>query len=177
MKKILATIILSIAFTTAFEQTGKGFSIYVFGQYNKTLYDETKSNNPWGMGLGLQGFWHNSSRFSPTLEITADTYLEDDKVMRLTPDDKPINDDLGSMINLFAGAAFRLSNVFYFSFSAGPSFSNGRTMLGIKSAFGFYFSPKQRWTGKISIFNIFKREEITQKSFGALSVALGVRLF
>ena len=160
MKKILATIILSIAFTTAFEQTGKGFSIYVFGQYNKTLYDETKSNNPWGMGLGLQGFWHNSSRFSPTLEITADTYLDDDKVRRL-----------------FAGAAFRLSKGTYFSFSAGPSFSNGRTMLGIKSAFGFYFSPKQRWTGKISIFNIFKREEITQKSFGALSVALGVRLF
>ena len=148
-------------------------------QYNKTIYDRTIGNNPWGIGLGLQTFYNNKTNFKPTIELTGDIYLEDDKVLRLNPDGSiPTNyNDVRGMVNLFVGTSFSPTRNTYLSFVAGPSFIGGQTMLGIKPSFGFYFSKSQKWTGKISYINIFNRDKTTKEDFGALSLAVGLKLF
>ena len=149
------------------------------GQFNQTIYDRTTGNNPWAVGLGLQTFFNNNTRFKPTIELTGDIYLKDDKILRLNDDGTiPITDnDVSSMINLFVGFAFLPTKNTYLSFVAGPSFINGKTLLGLKSSFGFYLSTTQRWTTKISYINIFNRGETIKEDFGSISLSIGLRLF
>ncbi len=175
MQKFRITFILCFLLTQSFGQTRKS-SLYIQGQYNKTLYDVTKGNNPWGMGLGLQLFFRQTSKFKPTIDLTADAYLEDDKVSRLNTDATAIN-DLGGMVNLFAGASYNPIKTVYLSFVAGPSFLGGETKLGIKPSLGFYFSPNQKFTGKVSYINVFNRDNKTKEDFGSICLSLGVRLY
>ncbi len=128
------------------------------------------------MGLGLQLFFNNTSRIKPTIDLTADAYLEDDKVLRLNSDGTPI-DDIGGMVNVFLGASFHPTRTIYLSFVIGPSFVSGQTLLGLKPSFGFYFSQNQRWTGKLSYINVFNRDKTTKEDFGTISFSLGVKLF
>jgi hypothetical protein len=176
MQKFIMTFLLCFLLTQVFGQTQRKVSLYLQGQFNKTIYDRTIGNNPWGMGLGLQAFVNNSSKFKPTIDFTADAYLEDDKVLRLNPDDTPI-DDIGGMVNLFAGESYHPTEKVYISFVTGPSFISGRTLLGIKPSFGFYFSPTQKWTGIVSYINIFNRDKRTNEDFGSVSLSVSVRLF
>lgn len=143
----------------------KKVSTYLFAQYNNTVYYASKGNNPWGIGAGMQIFFNNKTKFKPTIEFTADTYLKNDKVFRLEANGKPI-DDLGSIANLFVGSSFHPTEKIYFSLIAGPSFVNGNTYFGLKPSFDFYFSNNQRWTGKLSFINIFNRDELTKEDFG-----------
>ena len=179
MKKLIPTFLFCFLLTQAFGQTTRKVSSYIFANYNNTLYDYTAGNNPWGVGLGLQAFLNNKSKFKPTIELTADTYLEDNKVLRLNPDGSTPNDDNGvhGMVNLFAGSSFHPNQSIYVSFVAGPSFISGQTFLGIKPSFGFYFSKTQRWTGKISYINVFNRTEVAKADFGSLSLSIGLKLF
>lgn len=173
------TFLLCFVLTQTFGQTVKRVSTYLFTQYNNTLYDITKGNNSWGVGLGLQTFFNNRTKFKPTIELTGDIYLEDDKVLRLNADGTvPANyNDVRGMVNLFVGTSFNPTKNMYLSFVAGPSFISGQTMLGIKPSIGFYFSKSQKWTGKISYINIFNRDKITKEDFGSLSLAIGLKLF
>ncbi len=174
MKKIASSIFLCFLLTAS-AQAQKKVSVYLLAQYNSTIYDATKGNNPWGIGPGLQAFFNNKTKFKPTIEFTADTYLEDDKLLRLE-NGKPV-DDLGSMVNLFVGSSYHLKQTIYFSLMAGPSFINGHTYFGAKPSFGFYFSGNQRWTGKLSYINIFNRDKLTKEDFGSMSLAIGLKLF
>jgi len=174
--------ILSLTFfilTKSFGQTQRKASTFLLTQYNVTLYDYTKGNNPWGIGLGLQTFLNNKTKVKPTIELTGDIYLEDDKVLRSNPDGTfPENGNDGrGMVNLFAGSSFHPTQNIYFAFVAGPSFISGQTLLGIKPTFGFYFSKTQKWTGKISYINVFNRTKIINEDFGSLSFAIGLKLF
>jgi hypothetical protein len=173
------TFLLCFLLTQTFGQTQRKVSTYLLTQYNNTIYDRTKGNNPWGIGLGLQSFFNNKTKFKPTIELTGDIYLEDDKVLRLNPDGSvPTNyNDVRGMINLFFGTSFNPTRNIYFSVIAGPSFISGHTMIGIKPSFGFYFSKSQRWTGKISYINIFNRDKTTKEDFGSLCLAVGLKLF
>ncbi len=179
MKKILPTLLTCFIFSQTFSQTQKKVSTYLLTQYNTTLHDRTSGNNPWGTGIGLQTFFNNKTKFKPTIELTADIYLEDDKVLRLNNDGAvPTRyNDVRGMVNLFAGTSFHPTKNIYLSFVTGPSFISGQTMLGIKPSFGFYFSNSQKWTGKVSYINIFNRDKITKEDFGSLSVAVGFRIF
>ena len=179
MKKLIPTFLFCFLLTQVFGQTSRKLSFYVFANYNNTLYDYTVGNNPWGVGLGLQAFLNNKTKFKPTIELTADTYLEDNKVLRLNPDGSIPNDDnaVEGMVNLFAGASFYFNQIVYVSFVAGPGFISGQTFLGIKPSFGFYFSKAQRWTGKISYINIFNRTKVVNDDFGSLSLSIGLKLF
>ena len=179
MQKVITTLILTFIVTQTFAQHQKMASTYLLTQYNKTLYDRTIGNNPWGVGFGLQTFFNNKTNFKPTIELTGDIYLEDNKVLRLNPDGStPTNyNDVRGMINLFIGTSFNPIRSVYLSFVAGPSFISGQTMLGIKPSFGFYFSKTQKWTGKISYINIFDREKTTKEDFGSVSLGLGIILF
>ena len=174
MQKIISTCLVFFLLTQAFGQ--KKITTCLSVDYNKTISDVTIGNNPSGIGLGLQTFFNTKTKFKPTIELTADTYLEDDKVFRINADGTPMNDVRG-MVNLFAGTSFfPVKNVFL-SFVAGPSFISGQTLLGIKPSLGFYFSKTKRWTVKVSYINIFDRDKVTMKDFGSLNFAIGLKLF
>lgn len=176
MIKIASTFLCCFMLMQAGAQPERKLSTYLLAQYNKTIQDGTLGNNPWGMGLGLQTFFNNKTKFKPTIELTADIYLEDDKVFRMNTNGTPLN-GVGGMVNLFAGASFDLAKNIYLSFVAGPSFISEQTLLGIKPSFGFYFSENKRWNGKLSYINILNRDENTKEDFTSISLAIGVRLF
>ncbi len=176
MKKITTTFLLCFILTQSFGQAERKSSMYLNAQYTHTLYDATKGNHPWGVGLGLQLFFRETAKFKPTIDLTADAYLEDDKVSRLDTSGTPI-DDLGGMVNLFAGGSYHPTKTFYLAFVAGPSFPGGQIKFGIKPSLGVYFSPSRKWTGKLSYINIFNRYEKTKEDFGSISFSLGVRLY
>ena len=176
MRKIISIFLLCFILMPGFGQTQKKVSTYLFAQYTNTMYDITLGNNPWGAGLGLQTFFNNKSNFKPAIELTADLYLEDDKVLRTGANGKPI-DDVGGMINLLVGSSFQPNQNFYLSFLAGPSFIGERTLLGIKPSLGFYFDTNQKWAGKFSYINVFNRDVETKEDFGSVSFAIGLKLF
>jgi hypothetical protein len=106
--------------------------------------------------------------------------LEDDKLLRLTPGNKPI-DDARNIINLFGGASFQPTKRFYLLCMLGPSFINGNTYLGIEPSLGFYFSDKQKIKLQFSYTNIFNREfnyeETKKEDFGSIGLSIGFKLF
>jgi len=179
MKRLIPTCLFCFILTQAFGQTKRKVSSYLFAEYNKTLYDYTSGNNPWGVGLGLQAFLNNKTRFKPGIELTRDVYLEDNKVLRLNPDGSiPEKDEaVDAMVNLFAGTSFQPAETIYVSFMAGPTFISSQTFLGIKPSIGFYFSKTQRLTGKISYINVFNRVKGSNEDFGSLSLSIGLKLF
>jgi len=160
---------------TTFGQTRKSVSLYLNAQFNKTIYDRTIANNPWGAGFGLQLF-ANAGSLRPTLDITADAYLEDDKVLRLNTDGTP-TEELEGMINVFVGAQYDIGRKGYFSFTTGPSFTTGRTVLGIKPSLGLYLTRNQKWIGKLSWITLFDRDRKSGQDFGALTLSVGFKLF
>ena len=116
----------------------------------------------------------------PTIELTADGSLEDDKLLRLDLNNKAVNDARG-VINLFGGLSFFATKNVYVSFVAGPSFINSETYFGIKPSVGFYFSNTHKVTARVTYTNIFNRElnyQQTQKDdFGSIGFAIGLKLF
>ena len=176
MQKFIITTFLCFILTQSFTQTQHKVSGCLTGQYNKTIYDRTTGNNPWGIGIGLQAFLNNNAKIKPAIDVTADAYLEDDKLLR-TNHDGTLIADIRGMVNVFAGASFHPSRTIYMSIVTGPSFVSGQTLLGLKPSFGFYFSRNQRWTGKVSYINVFNRDRETKGDFGSVSLSLGVRLF
>jgi hypothetical protein len=179
MQKFITTFLICFVITQSFSQAQRKISIYLLTQYNKTLYDYTAGNNPRGIGLGLQAFFSNKTKFKPAIELTGDIYLEDDKVLRSNPDGTfpEGGNDVGGMVNLFAGSSFHPNKSIYFSLVAGPSFIKRQILLGIKPSFGFYFSKNQKWTGKLSFINLFNRTKVVNEDFGSLSLAIGFKLF
>jgi hypothetical protein len=176
MKKLIPTFLFCFLLTQLFGQTQKKVSTYLFAEYNRTIYGATLGNNPSGIGLGLQTFFNNKTKFKPTIEITGDIYLENDKVYRTDLNGTPLN-DVPSMVNLFIGSSFQPIQNFFLSFVAGPSFISGQTLFGIKPSIGFHFSKNQRCTGKLSYINIFNQDKATKEDFGTISFAIGVKLF
>ena len=176
MQKPLITLLLSFLLARSFAQTTRPVSFYLKGRYSKTLRDRTIGNNPWGIGLGFQVFLNNTSWFRPTIDLTADAYLEDDKVLRLDSNGNAIN-EVGGMVNLFAGASFHLAQSVYFSLVGGPSFVSQEVRLGLKPSLGYYLSKKQKCTVKISYLTIVHRDRVTNEDFSSLSLSFGVRLF
>jgi len=176
VQKINATLWLYFILITVQGQAPKKVTAGLFFQYTKTIYDQAKGNNPWGIGSGLQLWYNNPTKFKPAIELTGDLYLEDDKVAIIGADGK-ILDDVRGMVNLFFGSSFHPIENIYLSLTAGPSFIGGQTLFGIKPAVGFYFSGKHRSSCRISYINIFDRNKPRKKDFGSLSFAFGLKLF
>jgi len=174
MRKISILLLFCSFVHCSFGQ--KKLSTYISMQYNKTLYDLTKGNNPWGLGFGVQTVFKSRSVFKPIIDLTGDAYLDDDKVLRTDSSGVPLN-DVGGMINFFAGASFAPAKNLFFSFVAGPGFTGGQLRFGIKPSVGFYFSGNQKWMGKIAYINIFNRGKTTKEDFGSLSFTVGRKLF
>ena len=180
MKKLISSLLFCFLLTQVFAQAERKVSVYLLADYTKTLHDYTKGNNPWGAGLGLQAFLNNKSQFKPTIEITSDVYLENDKVLRSNPDGSFPKDGnhVGSMTNVFAGVSFHPLKNSYVSFVAGPSLVSNQTLVGIKPSIGFYFLQNQRMMAKLSYIKVFNRTKgIDDENFNSLSFAFGVKLF
>lgn len=176
MQKMITTLLLCSMFTCSSAQKQRIVSTYLTTQYNTTLYDVAKGNNPWAIGLGLQAFLNNPTRFKPTIEITGDAYLMNDKVARFDSTGNQLN-SIEGMVNLFAGVSYNPTKRIYFSLLAGPAFISRQTKPGIKPSIGFYFPRSQKWMAKISYINIFNRAISTKQDFGSLSFAVGFKLF
>jgi len=174
MQKIITTLLLCYVVNCSFGQ--KIISTYLSTQYNQTINDATKGNNLWGVGLGLQAFLNIVPKFKPTIELTGDLYLYDDKVLRMDSNGNVIN-SIEGMVNLFAGASYNPTKFIYFSLVGGSSFLGGQTRFGIKPTVGFYFPRSQKWVAKISYINIFDRNKATKEDFGSISFAVGFKLF
>lgn len=173
-KLLLTTSFLILIASVSFGQSDR-VSLYLHGQYNKTLYDRTIQNNPGGIGLGLQSYW-NIGKFSPTIDITTDFYLSGKKVQLINPDGSN-PEAIRSMANLLAGVSYQLTPTFYISCTTGPNWTgNGNTHLALKPSIGLYFPSSQRWTTQLSYINIFDRDPATKKDFGAIGISLGLRL-
>src|SRR5690348_12010163 len=130
-------ILLSVVNCHLFAQ--KRVSAHLSIQYNSTIHDRTKGNNPWGLGVGLQSFYITKSKFRPALEVTADGYFVNDDVYRVYPDGTE-KISISSMINIFAGVSYHPVKQVYLSCTAGPSFVAGQVLPAIKPSIGFYFS-------------------------------------
>ena len=176
MTKLFLTFLACCVLGASFAQSPHKISIYLQTQFTRTLYDRTKGNNSEGIGLGLEGYFCNRSKIKPTIVFTADAYLLDDKVARLNGDNE-ILDDVSGMINLLGGVSYHPVNKFYASLVAGPSFIGSQTLFAVKPSIGIFFSNTQRWTGKISYLNVFDRDKESKRDFGAISVAIGLRLY
>ena len=176
MQKVIVAFLLCLILTPSFGQVRKKITTYLLTQLNTTLSDNTKGNNPWGVGLGLQTFFNNKTKFSPCIELTGDIYLADDKVLRTDNSGTPFN-DVRSMVNLFAGSSYHPAKNLSVSVVVGPSFISGQTLFGIKPSLAVYLPASPRWTATISYIHIFNRGNIIKKDFSSLSVAVGLRLF
>lgn len=173
LKKIIVTLLTCFILVLSFGQKQRKISTYLSAHFNLTIYDVTVSNNPCGVGLGVQSFLNTATTFKPTIEITADTYFAGSKNVILMYAD----DVVESMVNLFAGASFHPTQSTFFSFLLGPSFINGETKLGIKPSFGFYFSKSKGWEGKLSFINVFNRVRSEDMDFGSFSLSAARKLF
>jgi hypothetical protein len=181
MRKLLITLLLFFSLFQLVAQKQRKVNYYLQAQQNLTLYDITLGNNPNGFGLGAQIFLNTKSRFKATLEVTGDTYMMDDKVLRSREISPGVWDydseipDVPGMVNLFAGASWHPTKGFYISATVGPSFISSNTYLGFKSALGF-LTRNQRWMGKITFINIFNRDYPTQSDFGSAGISIGYRI-
>lgn len=176
--KIILPIICCLSVLQSHGQHELPVSVRLFAGYSRTLYDYTYGNNPWGIGLGFAATGKTNSKIQPLIELTADAYLEDDKVLRSNPDGSlPGTDNtVSSTLNVFAGTSIYLSKKAYVSLTAGPSFISGQTLLGVKPSIGYNFSASGCWTAKMSYTNIFNRT-VAKEDFGTLAVSLGIKLF
>lgn len=172
MQKIIFTFIFILLITPGQSQST---ALYLQGQYNQTLRDVTRGNNPWALGAGLQLFIQPAAKLKPVLELTADAYLDGDKLLRLHEDGTPMQ-TIGGMVNLLAGVAYSPSRVVFLSLAVGPSFTGGRTCLGIKPSIGFFLSSQQKAYARLSYINVFNREAKAPENFTSLSLAFGLRL-
>ena len=86
-------------------------------------------------------------------------------------------ESVNEVINIFAGTCYYPIRAAYLSFTAGPSFINGKTLLGIKPSLGAHFSKNKKWMAKVSYINIFNRGKIEKEDFGSISLSLGLKIF
>ncbi|HEX5553683.1 MAG TPA: hypothetical protein VFX43_10590 [Chitinophagaceae bacterium] len=151
-------------------------SSYLWFHANKTLYDRTIGNNPGGAGLAAEALLHTGTKFKPSLELTGDVNIGDDKVLRYGPDGKPL-ETVNSLSMLMAGSAFYLTNHIFLSFLLGPAFLHQRVLFGLSPSAGFFFSKTQRLACKLSYVHIFHRELTSLDDFGMFSLGIGIKLF
>ncbi len=176
MNRTITTILLCLTLAQTYGQTNRKLTTYLLSQYNNTLSDISLGNNPWGIGLGLQAYLNNKTKFKPTMEATADVYLMDDKVLRMDANGIPLN-DVRSMVNLFLGTSFHPTHSIFVSIVAGPSFLGGQTLFGIKPSVGLCFPSSQRWAFKISYIDIINRGNTIKQDFRSFSIGLGLKLY
>lgn len=145
-------------------------------QGDKTLYDFAKEKNPGGAGLGLQLNFRPLKTFQPLIELNAadiggptDTYFFIDNGS-ITHNTKEF------ISSIYVGAALKISNHIYPTFSFGPSFFYKYAHLGIRPSLIYYPLKNQKWSTKLSFTHVPFKDEFTNQDFGYLSFSIGINL-
>jgi hypothetical protein len=112
------------------------------------------------------------------VDLSAFLYIGKYKLLYVNPYAEEIP-AIEHLFNLFAGVSYKPSSIFYFSVAGGPSFVSSQTLLGIKPAIGFYFSPAQKWKAQLAYLHVFNRgtKEWEERNFTSLALSVGLKLF
>ncbi len=158
-----------------FGQSDRKVSLYFNFQGNKTMYDRVIRNNGRGAGPGLEVLVNTQSKFKHLLEINCD-FFSGDKVMVSTLDGHEL---VGKSVVpcIFIGTSYFPIHNLYFALSFGPSFINSDVYFAIKPCIGTYLGARNRFTAKISLTNIFQRDDAVNQPFGYLNIGAGVKFF
>lgn len=169
-----ACIFLIISLATTFEgQSQSRFSTSLEGDYDKTISDATLGNNPWSLGLGVLVCYKTKTTLKPTIELTGDLYLEDDKIQRYSTNGQALT-RVNGIASCLAGTSFQLTRNFSLQFLLGPSLINGAALITIKPSASYYFASNHRWAVKVSYLNVLNREN---QSFSSVGLSVCLRLF
>lgn len=175
MKKIILSLAGSFMLLAAWAQ--KRVSTHIEFIQQTTIADRTIKNNPWGAGLGLQTLLNPGKKFSSMIDLSGFLYLSKVKLLYTGPADEPMP-DVENMVNLFGGIVYKPNSIVYLSLAAGPSYIDEQTLFGLKPAFGFYFSPSQKWKAQVAYLNVFNRGAKGLKGdFTSVALSAGLRLF
>jgi len=174
MKKLLILVSGCFIAIQIFGQQERKVAFYLNFQVNNSIYDRIQHNSR-GFGPGLEILLNTNSKFKPKLEFNWDIFSVTD-VMVSTIDGKELVKKT-KVPTIFIGTSYHPLNKLYFTFTLGPSFIRSDVYLGIKPCIGFYFAKKQRFTAKLSLTNIFQRDEASKEPFGYMSLGIGIKLF
>ena len=173
MKKLLILISGCFIAIQIFGQQERKVAFYLNFQVNNSIYDRIQHNSR-GFGPGLEILLNTNSKFKPILESSWDIFLISKDMVFIDGKElvkKP------KAPGIYIGTSYHPLNKLYFAFTLGPSFINSDVYLGIKPCIGFYFDKKQRFTAKLSLTNIFQRDEASKEPFGYMSLGIGIKLF
>jgi hypothetical protein len=171
--------ILFFSLSRANGQIKKSSTAFVSGHYNKTLYDGTKGNNPWSIGLEAQAVFKTKALIQPSVEIGGDIFLAGNKSLRLNPDGSipTEKNEIGTMLNLYGGIIYDSRQFLIISLLGGANLINGRLFAAIKPSIGCYIARNRNWMIKASFTTIKNRYRVAKEDYGSFGFSLGHRLY
>jgi hypothetical protein len=175
MVKGICLVFSFFIITHGYSQAQRHASFFLSFQGNKTTNDRTLSNNSGGIGFGLQGFLNTKTVFRPTIEINGDLFAGT-KELHMTTDGRII-EGKSEVVSLYAGPSFHLAERLLISATAGTSFYNKKTHLGVRPSVGLLLSKNKKWMAKAAYTAIFQRDAISNERFAYASFGIAGKLF
>lgn len=176
---------ITFAQTPAPEKEDKNISTYVMGQYNKFFFEHAISNDPLGVGIGIETFFLTNRKLQFSAELFHNQFI--DKAIINRWEGIPEIKDFRGVTVLLAGATIHPMRFFYFGYAGGAAYVNGEIYFASKSNVGFYFDRDKKWTLKLSTVGIHKfypvypimgpRMEGMKEGIGYLQAGVGYKIF
>jgi hypothetical protein len=173
MKK---SILLIISFFIALQisaQTERATSMYLSFHGNQTIYDRVNTGG--GAGVGIEFMLNTKGKIKPKMEFDYDIFSGTD-LLKLNNEGQVIFQKR-NVPCVFIGVLYNPINRVNLSLNLGTSFFNSKTYFAVKPSIGIYFDKKQRFEGKVSLTNIFQRDDAGKEPFGYLNFGIGIKLF
>jgi hypothetical protein len=173
--KYLSTLLFLLFTVAAFGQKRNAIDGYLSFLYNKTTNDRTITNNRSGFGFGMEIIGNTGNKFRPVVQLNSNLFFGT-KELYTDLEDKVI-DSKGSVTTLFGGGRIEAGNKAFGSLTVGAAFYNKQAYFGLRPLIGIYTSATKKVSAQVSYTTIFQRDEISNQSFGFLSISLGLQLF
>jgi hypothetical protein len=143
--------------------------------YNHTITDQTKINNPWGMGLALQVLPNAKKNLLPMAEISTTLYLAKTKVL-ITDSAFTKFDRVESLNTLVMGAHLLVIKNVNALLQAGLAFINGKWHVCLKPGYNIYLDETRKWAITGSYILVFNRHNPVKGNFvsGNLGISIGL---
>lgn len=185
MKMILILLLLVLTHS-ATAQNKTGLSVYAGLHNSITAEDPTKHNNPWGLGIFTAGYVNTGGFVRPTIEITAEKFIADNKVGVHDGFDG-IVPRIDAMVTVLGGGAILFEKFLSAGFLIGPAllkadegktgFPTNKRLLIIKP-----YIDVTPGKGKLSfrvgyVKGSSRFESVSPTRYKAVTLGVGVRLF
>jgi hypothetical protein len=174
--KLTGAILLILAILLTHKADAQPKMMYrLQAQYLHTLKDQTKINNPWGMGIALQLFYTRFAKWAPLAQLSSTIYLANTKVFIFDSVFGEYN-RVETLSSLLAGAQIKLIDNLHAIVIAGPSLINGKWYASVQPGFKLYFNQNKKWAiGGFYNF-VFNRVNPTKGHFMSAGVGISVKL-